>query len=85
MALDPPSQAAIETVYTREVTADASGALYNKGILTVKNVSQFGPYDPALYLAQPIDDNTYPTGLCSDFPAEMLNAANIYDYLPFGQ
>lgn len=85
VALDPTYHAAIENVYIREVTADASGALYNKGILTVKNVSQFGPYDPALYLAQPIDDNTYPTGLCSDFPAEMLNAANIYDYLPFGQ
>jgi hypothetical protein len=75
----------VENVYIREVTADDTGALYNKGLLTVKNVSQFGPYDPALYMAQPIDDNTYPPDLCADFPADMLSTPNIYDYLPFGQ
>jgi branched-chain amino acid transport system substrate-binding protein len=83
--LDPTYHSAIGNVYIREVAADDSGALYNKGILTVKNVSQFGPYDPALYMAQPGDDNTYPPDLCADFPSEMLSAPTVYTYLPFGQ
>jgi branched-chain amino acid transport system substrate-binding protein len=84
VTLDPTYHAATGPVYIREVALDDNGNLYNKGILTVKGVSQFGPYDPALYLAQPIDDNTYPSGLCSDLPAEMLEGAP-YDYLPFGE
>ncbi len=84
VVLDPTYHAAIGNVYIREVATDADGNLYNKGILTVKNVSQFGPYDPALYLAQPIDDNTYPSGNCSELPAEMLDGAP-YEFLPFGE
>jgi branched-chain amino acid transport system substrate-binding protein len=84
VTLDPTYHAATGPVYIREVALDDNGNLYNKGILTVKGVSQFGPYDPTLYLAQPIDDNTYPSGLCSDLPAEMLEGAP-YDYLPFGE
>lgn len=84
VTLDPTYHAATGPVYIREVALDENGNLYNRGILTVNDVSQFGPYDPALYLAQPIDDNTYPTGLCSDLPAEMLEGAP-YNYLPFGE
>jgi len=44
VALDPTWHAAVENVYIREVAKDDKGELYNKGILTVKNVNQFGPY-----------------------------------------
>ena len=84
VTMDPKYHSAIENVYIREVAKDASGALYNKGLFTVKNVSQFGPYDPALYLAQPIDDNTYPSGDCSQLPAAMLQGP-AYEFIPFGQ
>lgn len=83
VTLDPKYHAATEPVYIREVALDKDGNLYNKGILTVNSVSQFGPYDPTLYLAQPIDGNTYPSGSCSALPAKMLEGAP-YDYLPFG-
>jgi len=53
VTLDPKWHSAIENVYIREVTKDANGKLYNKGIWTVSNVSQFGPYDPDLYWLQP--------------------------------
>lgn len=84
VVLDPKYHAAIGNVYIREVALDESGNLYNKGLYTIENVSQFGPYDPNLYLAQPIDGNTYPSGKCSDLPAEMLQGGG-YEYLPFGQ
>jgi branched-chain amino acid transport system substrate-binding protein len=84
VVMDKKYHSATENVYIREVAKDENGALYNKGILTVKNVSQFGPYDPALYMAQPIDSNTYPSGNCSELPADMLKGAP-YEYLPFGQ
>lgn len=84
VSLDPEWHAAIENVYIREVALDDKGELYNKGILTVKNVSQFGPYDSKLYMAQPADGNTYPSGKCSDLPPEMLQGGG-YEYLPFGK
>lgn len=84
LAMDPTWHAVIENVYLREVALDENGELYNKGILTVKNVSQFGPYDPALYMAQPADGNNYPPAKCSDLPAEMLQGGG-YEFLPFGQ
>ena len=84
VTIDPKYHAAIENVYIREVALDNDGNLYNKGILTVKNVSQFGPYAPDLYLSQPMDTNTYPSGVCSELPAEMLQGAP-YEYLPFGE
>ncbi len=46
VTLDPTYHSAIGNVYIREVTQAEDGTLYNKGIWTVKNVSQFGPYDP---------------------------------------
>ena len=85
VVLDPTYHAAIENVYIREVAQAEDGSLYNKGIWTVKNVSQFGPYEPDVYLKQPIDGNTYPTGVCADMPAEMLSAANIYEFVEFGK
>jgi branched-chain amino acid transport system substrate-binding protein len=84
VTLDPQYHSATGNVYVREVAVDDSGELYNKGILTVENVSQFGPYDPDLYISQPPDGNAYPTGVCSELPAEMLEGGG-YDYLPFGQ
>lgn len=77
--------AAVENVYIRQVEKGADGQLYNKGLFTVKNVSQFGPYDPALYLKQPADSGKYPPDKCSDFPADMLKAASEYEFVPFGQ
>jgi branched-chain amino acid transport system substrate-binding protein len=84
VTLDPKYHSATGPVYIREVALDENGNLYNKGILTVEAVNQFGPYDPALYLKQPIDDNTYPTGSCAALPAEMLEGTP-YEYLPFGE
>jgi branched-chain amino acid transport system substrate-binding protein len=85
VSIDPKYHSAIGPVYIREVTKAEDGSLYNKGIWTVKNVSQFGPYDPETYLKQPTDGNTYPLEKCSDFPPEMLNAANTYEYVEFGK
>jgi branched-chain amino acid transport system substrate-binding protein len=83
--IDPKYHAAIGNVYIREVQKDANGKLYNKGLWTVTDVSQFGPYDPELYLKQPGDGNTYPPDLCSEFPAEMLKAASEYKFVEFGK
>lgn len=83
--LDPKYHAVIENIYIREVAKAADGSLYNKGLWTVTNVSQFGPYDPTLYLKQPIDDNKYPPSKCSDLPPEMLTAGSEYQFVPFGQ
>jgi branched-chain amino acid transport system substrate-binding protein len=85
VTLDPKYHSATENVYIREVAKDANGKLYNKGLWTVTNVSQFGPYDPALYMKQPIDGNKYPDGLCSSMPADMLKAASEYQYVEFGK
>jgi branched-chain amino acid transport system substrate-binding protein len=84
VTLDPTYHSATENVYIREIAKDENGVLYNKGIFTVSNVSQFGPYDPALYMAQPIDGNTYPSGSCADLPAEMLEGEP-YEFVPFGE
>jgi len=84
VTLDPTYHSATENVYIREIAKDENGVLYNKGLFTVTNVSQFGPYDPTLYMAQPIDGNTYPTGACADLPADMLTGA-AYEFIPFGK
>jgi len=85
VTLDPELHAAVQNVYIREVAMGDDNVMFNKGLFTVKNVSQFGPYDTELYMAQPIDDNQYPPDLCSEFPAEMLEAGNTYEFVPFGQ
>jgi branched-chain amino acid transport system substrate-binding protein len=84
VTMDPTWHAAIENVYIREVVEDEDGNLYNKGILAVENVSQFGPYDPDLYMAQPPDTNAYPSGICAELPPEMLEGGG-YEYLPMGE
>jgi branched-chain amino acid transport system substrate-binding protein len=84
VVMDPTWHAAIENVYIREVDLDADGNLYNKGILAVENVSQFGPYDSELYMAQPPDGNSYPSGVCSELPPEMLEGGG-YEYIPMGE
>ena len=85
VTLDPKWHSAIENVYIREVTKGDDGKLFNKGIWTISNVSQFGPYAPDLYLKQPKDGNKYPPDKCSDFPPEMLKADTEYKYVEFGK
>lgn len=75
--------AAIVNVYIREVAMGKDGQLYNKGLFTVKNVSQFGPYDPKLYLKQPADSGSYPPDKRSAMPAEMLKVSKDYQFIPF--
>ncbi|MCW5951543.1 MAG: ABC transporter substrate-binding protein [Propionibacteriaceae bacterium] len=81
--LDPKWHSATQNVYIREVTKDDSGALYNKGLLTVTEVSQFGVYDPDVYMAAPSDSNTSPSDQCADLGA-LLTAPAEYQYKPFG-
>jgi branched-chain amino acid transport system substrate-binding protein len=85
VTIDPNYHSAIENVYIREVAKDANGKLYNKGILTVTNVSQFGPYDPELYMKQPPDGNKYPPDTRTEFPSEMLKANSEYTFIEFGK
>jgi branched-chain amino acid transport system substrate-binding protein len=84
VTMDQDWHAAIENVYIREVALDENGDLYNKGILTIENVSQFGPYDSELYMAQPTDGNSYPSGVCAELPSEMLEGGG-YEYLSMGE
>lgn len=77
--------AAVENVYVRQVELGSDGALYNKGLFTAKNVSQFGPYDPKVYMEQPADGRDSPPELRKDLPAAMLNVAKDYEFVPFGQ
>ena len=84
VTMDPNWHAAIENVYIREVVLDENGELYNKGIIAVENVNQFGPYDSDLYMAQTPDGNTYPSGVCADLPPEMLEGGG-YEFLPMDE
>lgn len=77
--------AAVENVYIREVARGADGKMYNKGIVTVKNVSQFGPYDSKVYMAQPADGRNSPPDRRADMPAPMLKVDSAYTFLPFGK
>lgn len=72
-------------VYIREVRMDSNGNLYNAGLATVKNVSQFGPYDPKVYMTFPEDDRNYPAGKRSDMPAALLSVTKDYVFVPFGE
>jgi branched-chain amino acid transport system substrate-binding protein len=77
--------AAIENVYIRQVTAAQDGSLYNKGLFTVKDVTQFGPYDAKVYMKQPPDGRTSPPDQHTGMAPEMVNVAREYQYVPFGQ
>jgi len=71
----------VHNIYIREVR-EVDGQLMNFGIVRIPEVSQFGPYDPATYMAQPIDARDYPSDLCAEFPPEMLAVEEVYDFLP---
>lgn len=75
--------AAVENVYIRQVAMLPDG-IGNQGLYTVRNVSQFGPYEPQTYLAQKPDNKDYPPDTAAAMPAEMLTAATAYEFLPFG-
>lgn len=77
--------AAIQNVYIREVALADDGTLYNKGLFTAKTVNQFGPYKSELYMSQPADGRDEPTGLRSEMPEAMLNVAQDYQFVPFGE
>lgn len=77
--------AAVQNVYIREVARDANGQLYNKGLVTVKAVSQFGPYDPDVYMSFPEDSGSNPPDHRSQMPEQLLNVDTEYEFLPFGQ
>lgn len=76
--------AAVENVYLREVALDDAGVMFNKGIVTVSDVSQFGPYDAEMYMSQPPDSNSYPPDICAELPAEMLEGGG-YTFGAFGE
>jgi branched-chain amino acid transport system substrate-binding protein len=71
----------VHNIYIREVR-EIDGALVNVGIVRVPEVSQFGPYDPVLYMAQPVDARDYPPDLCADMPPEMLDVEEVYEFIP---
>jgi len=75
--------AVIENVYIREVQVGEDGKAFNQVLLYTPNVTQFGPYDKDVYMAQPIDSNSYPPDKCSDLPTEMLEAENVYEFLEY--
>lgn len=51
-------------------------------VVRVPNVSQFGPYDPDVYMAQPIDARAWPPDACADMPAEYLDVEETYEFIP---
>lgn len=71
----------VHNIYIRQVQM-IDGALMNVGLFTVPNVSQFGPYDPELYMSQPPDARDYPPDACADMPAVMLEVENTYEFIP---
>lgn len=71
----------VHNIYIREVR-EVDGKLMNFGIVRIPEVSQFGPYDPALYMAQPVDARDYPSDLCAEFPPEMLAVEEVYEFIP---
>lgn len=71
----------VHNIYIREVR-EVDGELMNFGIVRIPEVSQFGPYDPATYMAQPMDARDYPSDLCAEFPPEMLAVEEVYEFIP---
>lgn len=74
--------AAVNTIYIREVKDNPAGGMWNEAFLKVEKVSQFGPYDPKIYMRQPPDARNYPPDKRSEMPKEMLEDVNPYKYLP---
>ena len=77
--------AAVENVYVRQVTLGLDGAMYNKGLFTAKDVSQFGPYNSKVYMQQPADGRTSPSELRPAMPEQMLQVGKDYEFVPFGK
>lgn len=77
--------AAVQNVYIREVAIDENGQLYNKGIVMVREVSQFGPYDSERYMAEPPDSAGNPPDVRSAMPAHLLTVEKDYQFIPMGQ
>jgi len=73
---------AINTIYLREVKTNPAGGMWNAAFAKVEKVSQFGPYDPALYMKQPPDARDYPPDTRDKMPAEMLEDKNPYTFIP---
>jgi branched-chain amino acid transport system substrate-binding protein len=73
---------AVHSIYLREVRANPGGGMWNAAFARVDKVSQFGPYDPKLYMSQPPDDRDYPPDTRDRMPADMLKDVNAYTYIP---
>jgi branched-chain amino acid transport system substrate-binding protein len=71
----------VHNIYIREVR-EVDGRLMNFGIVRIPEVSQFGPYDPTLYMAQPVDARNYPPDACAELPAEMFDVEEVYQFIP---
>ena len=72
----------VHNIYIREVR-EVDGVLKNFGLVKVPMVSQFGLYDPELYMAQPPDARDYPSDKCSEIPPEMLEVEGEYEFIPY--
>jgi len=77
--------AAVQNVYIRQVSLDENGELYNKGIYRVEEVSQFGPYNPEIYMSYPEDVGNYPPDTRAQMPADLLQVEKDYEFIPFEQ
>lgn len=73
---------AVHTIYLREVKKNPAGGMWNAAFAKVEKVTQFGPYDPKVYMKQPPDARDYPPDTRDAMPAEMLKDVNPYTYLP---
>jgi branched-chain amino acid transport system substrate-binding protein len=73
---------AVNTIYFREVKTNPAGGMWNVAVVKVENVSQFGPYDPKVYMSQPPDTRTYPADTREQMPKEMLEDINPYVFIP---
>lgn len=60
----------VQNIYIRKVQRSGN-RLVNAVIATFREVSQFGPYDPESYMAQPIDARDYPPSDCTAVQARL--------------
>lgn len=60
----------VQNVYIRRVQRSGD-RLVNVVIMTLKEVSQFGPFDPDSYMAQPPDTRDYPSSDCATVLARL--------------
>lgn len=60
----------VQNVYIRRVQRSGD-RLVNVVLMTLKEVSQFGPFDPDSYMAQPPDTRDYPSSDCATVMARL--------------